>query len=155
MPSAVWSGHLHFGLVANRRPAVSSCSAKQTERFRRFYRRRSGHVMLRLETSLNKTPVRREDFHFDGAGELGLIGTTANPAFRRFRCNYALVRQVLQSAVTGEEIRQGDLVKGYEFDPNEFAAIKKKEIKAAEIESSETIDLFHFVDGADVGPTSH
>src|SRR5439155_5005362 len=43
-------------------------------------------------------------------------------------------------------------VKAYEFAPNEFAAIEPQEIKAAEVETSDTIDLFHFVNGADVDP---
>ena len=54
--------------------------------------------------------------------------------------------------MTGEVIRPGELVKGYEFARNEFAAIDPQEIKAAEVETSETIDLFHFVNGANVDP---
>jgi hypothetical protein len=33
-------------------------------------------------------------------------------------------------------------MKGYEIAPNEFAAIDPQEIKAAEIDTSDTIDLF-------------
>lgn len=66
--------------------------------------------------------------------------------------NYVPVRQVLQSEATGEEIRSDELVKGYEYAPNEFAAIDPHEIKAADVETSDTIDLFHFVNGADVDP---
>src|SRR5947207_10767821 len=47
---------------------------------------------------------------------------------------------------------QNHRVKAYEFAPNEFAAIEPQEIKAAEVETSDTIDLFHFVNGADVDP---
>jgi len=65
---------------------------------------------------------------------------------------YAPVRQVLQSEATGEEIRPDELFKGYEFAPNEFAAIDPQEIKAAEVETSDTIELFHFVKGRDVDP---
>jgi DNA end-binding protein Ku len=54
--------------------------------------------------------------------------------------------------VTGEEIRRSELVKGYEFARNQFAAINPQEVKAAEVETSDTIDLFHFVKGADVDP---
>ena len=44
------------------------------------------------------------------------------------------------------------MVKGYEIAPNEFAAISPQQIKAAEIETSDTIDLFHFVKAATVDP---
>jgi DNA end-binding protein Ku len=54
--------------------------------------------------------------------------------------------------MTGEEIRSHDLVKGYEVAPGEYAAIDPEEIKAAEIETSDTIDLFHFVKANEVDP---
>jgi non-homologous end joining protein Ku len=38
--------------------------------------------------------------------------------------------------VTGEVVRPGELVKGYEFARNEVAAIDPQEIKAAEVETS-------------------
>jgi DNA end-binding protein Ku len=65
---------------------------------------------------------------------------------------YSTVRQVFQSGVTGEEIRPDEMVKGYEIAPNEFAAIAPQEIRAAEIETSDTIDLFHFVKAKEVDP---
>ncbi len=68
------------------------------------------------------------------------------------RPQYSTVRQVLQSEETGEEIRPDEMVKGYEIAPNEFAAIDPQEIKAAEIETSDTIDLFHFVKATNVDP---
>ena len=64
---------------------------------------------------------------------------------------YSAVHQVLQSE-RGEEIRPDELIKGYEIAPNEFAAIDPREIKAAEIETSDTIDLFHFVKASEVDP---
>lgn len=68
------------------------------------------------------------------------------------RHEYSTVRQVLHSEETGEEIRPDELVKGYEIAPNEFAVIDPQEIKAAEIETSDTIDLFHFVKSTQVDP---
>jgi DNA end-binding protein Ku len=44
------------------------------------------------------------------------------------------------------------VIKGYETAPNELAAINPEEIKAAEIETSDTIDLFHFVKASNVDP---
>lgn len=65
---------------------------------------------------------------------------------------YAPVRQVLQSEATGAEVGPDELAKGYEFAPNEFAAIDPQEIKAADVKTSDTIDLFHFVPGEGVDP---
>src|SRR6476660_5498143 len=65
---------------------------------------------------------------------------------------YSTVRQVFRSEATGEEIRPDEMVKRYEIAPNEFAPIDPQEIKAAEIETSDTIDLFHFVKAAMVDP---
>ena len=81
-----------------------------------------------------------------------LTPTIANRTVGRFEYDYTPVRQVLQSEVTGEELRRDELVKGYEFARNQFAAINPQEVKAAEVETSDTIDLFHFVNGADVDP---
>jgi DNA end-binding protein Ku len=44
------------------------------------------------------------------------------------------------------------VVKGYEIAKNEFTAIDPQEIKSAEIETSDTIDLFHFVKATKVDP---
>jgi DNA end-binding protein Ku len=68
------------------------------------------------------------------------------------RHEYSTVRHVLESEVTGEEIRPDETVKGYEIAPNEFTAIDPQLIKAAEIETSDTIDLFHFVKATKVDP---
>src|SRR5437762_6772452 len=68
------------------------------------------------------------------------------------RNQYSTVSQVLKSDVTGQEIRPDEVVKGYEIAPNEFAAIDPQEIKAAEIQTSDTIDLFHFVKATKVDP---
>lgn len=54
--------------------------------------------------------------------------------------------------MTGEDIRPDELIKGYEIAPNEFAVIDPQEIKAAEIETFDTIDLFHFVKASSVDP---
>ncbi|MEY2413472.1 MAG: end-binding protein Ku [Acidobacteriaceae bacterium] len=86
----------------------------------------------------------------------GIGGTRSTPeridSRHTAQHQYSTVRQVLQSEETGQEIRQDEVVKGYEVLPNEFAAIDPQEIKAAEIETSDTIDLFHFVKATNVDP---
>jgi DNA end-binding protein Ku len=151
MPSAVWSGHLHFGLVVM--PVRLMVAARpKTTRFRRLYRRPSNDVMPPMQLPSSKQTLEDEASYSDGAGESGVDTHNHESSVRGTQYDYAPVRQVLQSAVTGEEISQSELVKGYEFARNEFAAINPQEIKTAEVETSDTIDLFHFVNGGDVDP---
>ena len=150
MPSAVWSGHLHFGLVIMPVRLLVAARPKTTS-FRRVYRRTGNHVVPPMQLPSSKQALEDEDSYFDGAGEAGDTHNRES-SIRGAQYDYAPVRQVFQSEVTGEVIRPGELVKGYEFARNEFAAIDPQEIKAAEVETSETIDLFHFVNGANVDP---
>jgi DNA end-binding protein Ku len=148
MPSAVWSGHLHFGLVVMPVRLLVAARTKTT-RFRRLYRK-----PVNESTSFPSFPRDHEAQHSDLAEEV--LETRSTPGERNDRHTpehqYSTVRQVLQSEETGEEIRPDEIVKGYEIAPNEFAAIDREEIKAAEIETSDTIDLFHFVKAAKVDP---
>jgi DNA end-binding protein Ku len=151
MPSAVWSGHLHFGLVVM--PVRLMVAARpKTTRFRRLYRRPINDVMPPMQLPSSNQTLEDGDPYSDGAGESGVDTHNRASSVRGIQYDYAPVRQVLQSAVTDEEISQSELVKGYEFARNEFAAIDPQELKAAEVETSDTIDLFHFVNGADVDP---
>jgi len=56
MPSAVWSGHLHFGLVVM--PVRLLVAARpKTTRFRQLYRRPSNHGMPPMQLPWSK-PTR-------------------------------------------------------------------------------------------------
>src|SRR5947209_1005998 len=148
MPSAVWSGHLHFGLVVMPVRLLVAARAKTT-RFRRLYRKPVNEG--RSVTSFPSFSHDREDH--DSDFNEGIAEMRPTPAEMNGRRNqYSTVRQVLQSEETGQEIRQDEVVKGYEIARNEFAAIDPQEIKAAEIETSDTIDLFHFVQATNVDP---
>ena len=152
MPSAVWSGHLHFGLVVMPVRLLVAARTKTT-RFRRLYRKPANESL-----SVTSSPPFRsesEDDDSDLNGRVGM-GTRADPeevkAGHIEQYEYSPVRQVLQSEVSGEEIGPGELVKGYEFAPNEFAVVDPQEIRAAAVETSDTIDVFHFVKATDVDP---
>jgi DNA end-binding protein Ku len=151
MPS-VWRGHLHFGLVVM--PVRLLVAARpKTTRFRRLHRK---------PTSLQQTyalpwhegiPGTDNADRNDAGGDFAeKISNDQVLNIRETQFEYTPVRQVLLSEVTGEEIRPDELVKGYEFAPNEYAPIDPKEIRAADVETSDTIDLFHFVPSADVDP---
>jgi DNA end-binding protein Ku len=151
MPSAVWSGHLHFGLVVM--PVRLLVAARtNTTRFRRLYRKPVKESTL--GTPFPSFSDDREDSDSgltEGGREPQSIPEEMNDRHTAEH-QYSTVRQVFQSEATGEEIRPDRIVKGYEIAPNEFAAIDPQEIKAAEIETSDTIDLFHFVKAINVDP---
>ena len=80
MPSAVWSGHLHFGLVIMPVRLLVAARPKTTS-FRRVYRRTGNHVVPPMQLPSSKQALEDEDSYFDGAGEAGMILTIANRAF--------------------------------------------------------------------------
>ena len=161
MPSAVWSGHLHFGLVAMPVRLLVAARTKTT-RFRRLHRKPvndpafvSSFPSFSHDLAAQHSEDRdTEDHDIDLPRGVGDTSSTPEEMNGRNTAQhqYSTVRQVLQSEATGEEIRPEEIVKGYEIAPNEFAAIDPQEIKAAEIETSDTIDLFHFVKAANVDP---
>src|SRR5205085_7414689 len=120
--------------------------------FRRLYRKPVNAG--RSVTAFPSFSHDREDHDSDLNEEVGETRSKPEEMNGRetARHQYSAVRQVLQSDVTGEEIRPDEVVKGYEIAPNEYAAINPQEIKAAEIETSDTIDLFHFVKATSVDP---
>jgi DNA end-binding protein Ku len=124
----------------------------KTTHFRRLYRKpvNKGPSI----TSFPRLSHDREDEDSDPKGGVGETRSAPEQmnAGHTARHQYSTVRQVLQSEETGEEIRQDEVVKGFEIAPNEFAVIDRQEIKAAEIETSDTIDLFHFVKATNVDP---
>ena len=137
--------HLHFGLVVM--PVRLLVAARpKTTRFKRLHRKPVNQFLpetpLRSarddDSDVRDESRRTSEAYLSGSGE----GTY----------EYAPVRQVLRSEETGEEVRTAELFKGYEYAPSEFAAIDPHEIKAAEVETSDTIDLFHFVTAAEVDP---
>jgi len=151
MSSAVWSGHLHFGLVVMSVRLLVAARTKTT-RFRRLYRKPVNESTFVTSFPSFSHDLKDNDSDMtEGVGETR--STPEEPYGRKTgQHQYSTVRQVLQSEATGEEIRPDEIVKVYEIAPNEFAAIEPQEIKAAEIETSDTIDLFHFVKATKVDP---
>jgi DNA end-binding protein Ku len=146
MPSAVWSGHLHFGLVVMPVRLLVAARTKTT-RFRRLHRKPVNQ--LPPATSFPSFARERED-DSDFSDRVTLESRSDLEDEHAAQYEYSPVRQVLHSEVTGEEVRPDELAKGYEFAPNEFAAIDPEAIRAAAIETSDTIDVFHFVKSTDV-----
>jgi DNA end-binding protein Ku len=152
MPSAVWSGHLHFGLVVMPVRLLVAARTKTT-RFRRLHRKPVNESTFATSFPSFSNDLEDRDSHpTEGVGNTRSTPEEMNDTDTAPEHQYAAVRQVLQSEETGAEIRPDEIVKGYEIASNEFAAIDPQEIKAAEIETSDTIDLFHFVKATKVDP---
>ena len=151
MPSAVWSGHIHFGLVAMPVRLLVAARTKTT-RFRRLYRKPPNEsTFVTSFPSFSHGHADRDPDQTQAARNTRSTSEEMNDR-NTVEHQYSTVRQVFQSQVTGEEIRQDEMVKGYEITPNEFAAIEPHQIKEAEIETSDTIDVFRFVKAKDVDP---
>src|SRR5438270_11019367 len=110
MPSAVWSGHLHFGLVVMPVRLLVAARTKTT-RFRRLHRQpvNEGPSV----TSFPSFSHDREDHDPDLNEEGGETRSTPEEMNGRetARQQYSTVRQVLHSEMTGEEIRPGEVGK--------------------------------------------
>src|SRR5438067_5437919 len=99
MPSAVWSGHLHFGLVVMPVRLLVAARTKTT-RFRRLYRKPVNAG--RSVTSFPSFSHDREDHDSDLNEEVGETRSKPEEMNGRetARHQYSAVRQVLQSDVT-------------------------------------------------------
>jgi len=147
---AVWSGHLHFGLVVV--PVRLLVAARpKTTRFRRLQRKPVGSLLP--ATSFPSFEREGED---DSDLSDSVRSETRSDAEENGQhpahYEYSPVRQVLQSATTGEELRPDEVASGYEFAPGEFAAIDPAAIREAAVETSDTLEVFHFVNSTDVDP---
>src|SRR3954471_11225658 len=139
MPSAVWSGHLHFGLVAMPVRLLVAARTKTT-RFRRLYRKPVNGDLSASFPSFSHDHQDQDSDLNDGIEETRCM--PEENARHTTGHQYSTVRQVRQSEVTGVEIRPDEVIKGYEIAPNEFAAINPQEIRAAEVETSDTLIYF-------------
>jgi DNA end-binding protein Ku len=51
------------------------------------------------------------------------------------------------------EVPWEEVVKGYEYEPGQYVIITEDELRAANVEATQSIDLIHFVDDAEIDPT--
>lgn len=150
MAAVVWTGHLAFGMVSI--PVSLYAAARpETTRFTRLQRRKRAGTD---GTHSSATQVNGDLFSIAGGergdfdAELKGDSATASPA----RVEYYRVRQVLQSDANGEEVAPHELVKGYEYGPGQYVVIDPAEYEKATVETSDIIELFHFVKSHEVDP---
>jgi DNA end-binding protein Ku len=54
--------------------------------------------------------------------------------------------------VTGKEVKQQDIVKGYQHEKGEYVVLTEADIKKANVESTQTIDILSFVEADEITP---
>ena len=62
------------------------------------------------------------------------------------------IRMVTQDAETHQELRRGDLVKGYEFKKDHYLIVTDEDLDGVKVESSATLTVEKFVDADSIDP---
>jgi DNA end-binding protein Ku len=70
------------------------------------------------------------------------------------RRNLAPVHYQRVNAETGKEVRWEDTVRGFEFEPKRYVVLTDDDLKRANPESTQTIEIIDFVDLAEISPVS-
>jgi DNA end-binding protein Ku len=137
MPRSVWRGTLSFGLVAIPVSLVPATEAKDV-RFHLFDRE-GRRVRYRRVVDAGPDlaePVEQDEAPAGAESTDGDEGRAAEPEER-----------------TGErEVAYGDLVRGYEVEPEAYVFLEREEIERARPEPSRTIDLEVFVRLEEIDP---
>lgn len=68
------------------------------------------------------------------------------------RRDFAPIGYRRYNKVTGKEIKQEHIVKGYEYEKGEYVVLTEADIKKANVESTQTIDIQSFVDAEEISP---
>jgi DNA end-binding protein Ku len=53
---------------------------------------------------------------------------------------------------TGKEVPWSEIVKGYEFQKGEYVTLTDEELRSANVEATQSIDILDFVDAAEISP---
>ena len=53
---------------------------------------------------------------------------------------------------TGEEVPWSEIVKGYEYQKGEYVTLTDEELRSANVEATQSIDILDFVDAAEISP---
>ena len=62
------------------------------------------------------------------------------------------IKYMKVDADTGDEVPNGDIVKGYQLEKDQFIEVTKEELEEIALESTRTIEIDEFVDKADIDP---
>jgi DNA end-binding protein Ku len=68
------------------------------------------------------------------------------------RRNLAPIHYQRVNSETGKEVRWEDTVRGYEFEPHRYVVLSDEDLKRANPESTQTVEIIDFVDLAEINP---
>ncbi len=151
MASSVWKGHLSFGLVSI---PVRLIRAARAERVRLHQLQREAAAAAKrgpadvIELPAPSPSPEPERARAAGRGELRQAPPPA-PAVA------GSVERVRQVAVTADEERPvpaGELVKGFEYQPDQWVVIAPEEVKRLAPKTSKTLQIVEFVPAGEVDP---
>jgi DNA end-binding protein Ku len=66
--------------------------------------------------------------------------------------DFAPVGYKLYNKQTGKDIERKDTVKGYKYAPDQYVVLSEEDLKRANVEATQTIDIQSFVDAREVSP---
>ncbi len=145
MPAAVWKGHLTFGLISIPIRLVRAARAERVNL--RELARAQGAPLPRKPASVIELPVQEEE-------EEESRGTQApHPALRA--ANVETVTPVRHAAVTGgsgQPVPNAEIVKGYEYQPEQWVLLDREEIRQIAPKTSQEMQITEFVRLGDIDP---
>lgn len=68
------------------------------------------------------------------------------------RRDFAPVGYKRYNKETGKEIGWNDIVKGYEYEKGQYVVLSEEDLKRANVEATQTIDILAFVDAEEIAP---
>lgn len=66
--------------------------------------------------------------------------------------DFAPVGYKLYNKETGKDIERSNTVKGYKYEPDKYVVLSEQDLKRANVEATQTIDIQSFVDAREVSP---
>lgn len=88
------------------------------------------------------------------------IPVTLRPALKSDEMSFTLLNRKDFSPVgykrydkkTGREVPWDEIVRGYEYEPDEYVVLSDEELRAANAKATQTVEIVEFVDGSEIDP---
>jgi non-homologous end joining protein Ku len=145
MPRASWSGFLRLSLVSC--PIYLSPATTRTKSIRLH---QVWRPVAANEPDADEPDRNREEQVASGSRPQVAHPTAAEGADQTGAATRIALRP--HDPRTGGEAEKSQVVKGYEYDRDQFVTFSAEELKALDVDSSKVIDLERFVSRGDVDP---
>jgi len=88
------------------------------------------------------------------------IPVTLRPALKSDEMSFTLLNRKDFAPVgykrydkkTGREVPWDEIVRGYEYEPDEYVVLSDEELRAANAKATQTVEIVEFVDGSEIDP---